>query len=173
MPGIPSWAENSRAIRRSLALGPCVSRRSSEVEDDYNDDPSIPEHKRHRRPPSLSQAPRPGVLRRKLELVRFSFMTIGDIDCAKQSFRAQVHFEMRFPGGGHDEDLNADGDKIPPPRHGQPPRPPGTLPPIELGRPGNATGGGSFAPCRYLHCRCPRDCQGRVLDRSCPQRGGS
>ena len=60
----------------------------------------------------------------RLELVRFSFMSVGRIDCVEQSFRAQIFFELRIPGAAHDPDLSAEGDTFPQPPPGQLPRPP-------------------------------------------------
>jgi len=51
-------------------------------------------------------------------------MTIGQIDCVEQCFRAQIFFELRFPGGALDPDLNAQGDEFPAPVPGRLPRPP-------------------------------------------------
>lgn len=59
---------------------------------------------------------------RRLELARFSFMSIGAIDCIGQFFRAQIFFELRFPGGAKDPDLSAPGDEFAI-RNGEP-RPP-------------------------------------------------
>ena len=68
----------------------------------------------------LREAPIP----RLIELIRFSYMSIGSIDCIEQKFRAQVFFELRFPGGCLDPDLNADGCDFPTPVDGRLPRPP-------------------------------------------------
>ena len=73
----------------------------------------------------LSPLREPAVLRRKLELTRFSYMAIGAIDCVAQQFRAQIFFELRFPGGAKDTDLRMEGYEFPKPRHdGGLPRPP-------------------------------------------------
>ena len=71
------------------------------------------------------QKPKEVPLRRRLELTRFSYMAINRVDCIEQQFRACIFFELRFPGGANDPDLNADGDEFPPPREdGRLPRPP-------------------------------------------------
>ena len=63
-------------------------------------------------------------LRRRLELTRFSFMSISEVNCPSQHFRAQIMFELRFPNGVLDEDLNAPGETFPKSTDGRLPRPP-------------------------------------------------
>lgn len=63
--------------------------------------------------PELELGPPGGPPVRSLELVRAKFIQVLGIDAIKQTFIADVFFELKIRGGAHDVDLTREGDGPP------------------------------------------------------------
>jgi len=108
-------SRSSTAVTPSTSVQPektevsRISGTGAEVSEEHSTRASQLIERAHKRMSLSGQTP---PLVRRLELIRFSYMSIGSIDCVGQSFRAQIFFELRFPGGAKDPALAASGSDM-------------------------------------------------------------
>lgn len=108
-------SRSSTAVTPSTSVQPektevsRISGTGAEVSEEHSTRASQLIERAHKRMSLSGQTP---PLVRRLELIRFSYMSIGSIDCVGQSFRAQIFFELRFPGGAKDPALAAPGSDM-------------------------------------------------------------